>query len=339
MEMDGAKIAGIEGFWFRDLHPGLVLGTASDRYAGWLDQIYTRDRWMKGITRRTKTVGGKAFVEEVLPVASVQEYFEHFGTLEIDFTFYTPLRDSSGEPTRVFHLLETYRRHLGEADRLVLKAPQAIFARHLRRQGAYLENRDYLNPEVFVRQFYEPALEILGTRLDGIVFEQEYQKRDSRTSPQEMAAALESFFKAVPSDARYHVELRTEVLLSNPVLDVFERYGVGQVLSHWTWLPSLSRQFTIAGKRFLNKKSAIIRLMTPRGMRYEDAYARAHPFHALVSGMRTPGMVEDTTKIIGAAIEEGTPITVIVNNRAGGNAPLLAQEIVRGVVSVFPKDA
>jgi len=69
--------------------------------------------------------------------------------------------------------------------------------------------------------------------------------------------------------------------------------------------------------------------MTPRGVRYEDAYARAHPFNKLVSGMESPGMVEDTTRIITAAIDAGTRITVIINNRAAGNAPLLAQEIAR----------
>ena len=75
--------------------------------------------------------------------------------------------------------------------------------------------------------------------------------------------------------------------------------------------------------------------MTPRGMRYEEAYARAHPFNALVNGMKSPGMVEDTTEIIKAAIEAGTRISVIVNNRAAGNAPLLAQQIARGLLGAF----
>jgi len=339
MDMDDRQPAGIEAFRFRDLHPGLLLGTASDRYAGWIGQIYTRERWVKGNTRRTKTVGGKTFVEEVLPVASVQEYFEHFGALELDFTFYTPLRDNKGEPTRVFHLLHTYAQHLGEGDRLVLKAPQTIFARHLYRQGAYLDNRDYLNPEVFRRQFYDPALEVLAPWLHAIVFEQEYQKKGSRGSPKETATALEAFFNAIPPDARYHLELRTEALIAGPVLEVMESYGVGQVLSHWTWLPTLSRQFSLAGSRFLNQGTTIIRLMTPRGMRYEDAYARAHPFNALVPGMQTPGMVEDTLSIIAAATKAGSRATVIVNNRAGGNAPLLAQEIARGFLSLCPAAA
>jgi uncharacterized protein YecE (DUF72 family) len=327
--MDMTKMAGVASFRFRDLHPGLVFGTASDRYAGWIGQIYTRERYASGLTRRTKTVGGKAFVEEVLPVASVQEYFEHFGALELDFTFYMPLRDSGGEPSRVFHLLAAYCRHLLDGDRLVLKAPQTIFAKNLYRRGAYVENKDYLNPEVFIRQFYEPAMELLDPWIDAIVFEQEYQKKDNQTPPREAAAALETFFKAIPADDRYHVELRTQALLTDPVFQVLKRHSIGQVLSHWTWLPPLSKQFSMAGRRFLNRRGAVIRLMTPRGVRYEDAYARAHPFNALVKGMQTPGMVEDTTRIMEAAIEAGTRITVIINNRASGNAPLLAQQIAR----------
>jgi len=101
------------------------------------------------------------------------------------------------------------------------------------------------------------------------------------------------------------------------------------VLSHWTWLPALSKQFALSGKRFLNKNSCIIRLMTPKGMRYEDAYARAHPFNALIKGMQSPGMVRDTTELIKRGIEKKVRINVIVNNRAGGNAPLIAQQVAR----------
>ena len=74
----------IANFNFRDLHPNILLGTASDRYAGWIGQIYSEGRYDDRITRRTKKVRGKSFVEEVLPVASVTEYFEHFPTLVID---------------------------------------------------------------------------------------------------------------------------------------------------------------------------------------------------------------------------------------------------------------
>jgi hypothetical protein len=102
----------IERFLFRNLAPNILLGTASDRYAGWIDQIYTEERYEGGINRRTKTVGGKSFVEKTLPVESVEEYFEHFPVLEIDYTFYSPLLDEEGKPTRTFHVLKRYRQYM-----------------------------------------------------------------------------------------------------------------------------------------------------------------------------------------------------------------------------------
>ncbi|MEJ2024776.1 MAG: DUF72 domain-containing protein, partial [Deltaproteobacteria bacterium] len=65
----------LKSFHFRHLDPLLFLGTASDRYAGWLGQIYSKERYFGRITQRNKRVGGKHFVEAVLPVESVEEYF------------------------------------------------------------------------------------------------------------------------------------------------------------------------------------------------------------------------------------------------------------------------
>ena len=83
------------------------MGTASDRYAGWIGQIYSQDRYQGHITKRTKIIAGKSFIEEVLPVDSVEEYFEHFSVLEIDFTFYRPLLDHNGQPTQNYQVLKT----------------------------------------------------------------------------------------------------------------------------------------------------------------------------------------------------------------------------------------
>ena len=86
-----------------------MIGTASDRYAGWIRQIYSAGRYEKGITQRSHKVGDKTFNEETLPVESVAEYFEHFPLLEIDYTFYRPLLESGGNPTQNFHVLKKYR--------------------------------------------------------------------------------------------------------------------------------------------------------------------------------------------------------------------------------------
>ena len=52
---------------FRDLGSTILIGMASDRYAGWIEQINSEGRYEKGITRRSHKVGDKTFNEETLP--------------------------------------------------------------------------------------------------------------------------------------------------------------------------------------------------------------------------------------------------------------------------------
>ncbi len=42
------------------------MGTASDRYAGWIGQIYTKERYAGRINRRSNKVGGKTFQNKIL---------------------------------------------------------------------------------------------------------------------------------------------------------------------------------------------------------------------------------------------------------------------------------
>lgn len=317
-------------FHFRDIHPDIYLGTTSDRYAGWIGQIYSPERYAGRINRRTHAIGGKPFIEEVLPADSVEEYFEHFRVLEIDYTFYQLLTDKDGTPTRNYQVLSRYRRHIKDGDAVILKVPQIVFAQKLCRGTRYLPNEAYLDPELFTEHFYKPALEILGESLSGFIFEQEYQRNQDRLSETQMAYSLEAFFKAVPHDHRYHVELRTESYLTPPVFEVLEKHGVGQVLSHWTWLPPLRKQFARAGQRIFNAaRVLVIRLVTPLDMRYEVAYAKAHPFDKMVPGMLQPQMIEETVRLMHQGIEKGIKVYILVNNRTGGNAPLIVQGIAQ----------
>jgi uncharacterized protein YecE (DUF72 family) len=320
--------SGIENFMFRNLHPMIRMGTASDRYAGWIGQIYPEERYRNKITRRSKTVGKETLTEEVLPVESVAEYFRHFSVLELDFTFYSLLMDQNLNPTPTYRVLQSYQKHLREKDRVILKVPQVLFARKLWKGGKFIENPDYLDAEMFKRRFYEPSANLLGRSITAFLFEQEYQAKKERMKPELFAETLDAFFEHIPHDDRYHVEVRTDTLLAAPYFQVLEKHGVGQVLSHWTWLAPLRKQFEKGGGRFLNKDAAcVVRLMTPRNMRYEEAFMKAFPFDRLIDGMISPGMVEDTLGIMHAATEKGVHANVIINNRAGGNAPLIAQKV------------
>jgi uncharacterized protein YecE (DUF72 family) len=308
---------------------------ASDRYAGWMGQIYSEDRYKGQITHRTHTVGGKAFVEGVLPVESVSEYFDHFPVLEIDYTFYRLLVEKDGKPTQNYHVLRKYRDQMREGDSLILKVPQVIVARKLRRGGEIVENEAYLNAGIFTDQFYRPALEILGPALAGFIFEQEYHPKKDRLDPAELARSLDTFFGSIPRDTRYHVELRTEAYLAEPVFRILEKHGAGMVLSHWTWLPPLGKQAAKSGGGvFSSGGQLVMRLITPLRMSYEESYAKAFPFDKPVEGMLNPLMIEDTVDILTGAVRRQRQITIIINNRAGGNGPVIAQEIARRILDL-----
>jgi hypothetical protein len=317
-----------EKFQFRSLHPNVFMGTTTDRYAGWIGQIYLQGRYDQKISRRTHMMGGEKYIEEILPIESVAEYFEHFPVLEIDYTFYRLLLEKEAVPTQYYQMLKQYKQYLKDGDYLILKVPQVIFAQKLRRGGKYLQNEEYLNPETFAKQFYEPAVNLLGSLIGGFIFEQEYQRSQDRIPPKEMAGALNGFFESIPRDDRYHIELRTEPYLCDWVFEVLEKHGVGQVLSHWTWLPPLRKQFAKSGGRFFNSgRQSMIRLITPIGMRYEEAYVKAQPFNKMVEGMLQPQMIEEAADLMWAGIAEGMRVNVLINNRAGGNAPLIAQQV------------
>ena len=318
----------LENYRFRGLHPDVFVGTASDRYAGWIGQIYSEDLYHGRIISRTNKVGEKSFREMVLPVDSLKEYFDHFPVLEIDYTFYQPLLDRHGTPAQSYHVLRSYREHLTGDDSLILKVPQVVFAQKIRRGSHYVPNDNYLNSQVFTHRFYLPATDLLGSRLRGFVFEQEYQRKDERTPAPKLARALAGFFEAIPGDQRYHIEFRTESYLNKAVFAILEQFGIGQVLSHWTWLPTLSTQFAKSGHRFFNSgKQGIVRLMTPLGTRYEEAYARAFPFNGLVEGMLQPRMIDETAELMKEGIRQNVRMNILINNRAGGNAPRIAQLI------------
>jgi len=93
-------------------------------------------------------------------------------------------------------------------------------------------------------------------------------------------------------------------------------------------LPPLRKQFAkVRGEFFSSGKQAVIRLITPLRMSYEESYAKAFPFDKMIPGMLDPEMIEDTARIVIEAIKDKIQVTLIINNRAGGNGPLIAQKI------------
>ncbi len=316
----------INNFIFKNIHPNIRIGTASDRYAGWIGQIYTPGKYE--VTVRSHKVGKKSFKEEILPVESVVEYFDHFSILELDFTFYRPLLNRQLEPTSGYRILQTYNKYLKGGDRVILKVPQVIFAQKFWQGGTQIENENYLNAEMFINQFYDPANAVLGEKLVGFVFEQEYLRKEERVTQKQYVGDLDTFLSSLPEDERYHIETRTEYYHADEYFDMLFSHGVGHVLSHWTWLPPLRKQFLKSGKKYYNRgKNCILRLLTPLKMKYNDSYEKTFPFDKTVEGLMNPEMIPEAVEIIKEGSRNGICMNVILNNRCCGNAPMLAKEL------------
>jgi len=73
-------------------------------------------------------------------------------------------------------------------------------------------------------------------------------------------------------------------------------------------------------------------------MSYEESYAKAFPFDKLVEGMFNPQMIEDTVGLMSGAIQMEKRIAVIINNRADGNGPLIAQQTARKFLAPLCQD-
>jgi hypothetical protein len=47
----------------------------------------------------------------------------------------------------------------------------------------------------------------------------------------------------------------------------------------------------------------------------------------MTPGILDPEMIEDTAKIVNEAMKDKVQVNLIIDNRAGGNAPLIAEKI------------
>lgn len=326
----------LERFVFHDLHPNARFGTASDRYAGWIGQIYP-ESYRSLVKTRRRRLGGKTYEERTVPVESAADYFAHFDVLEVDFTFYRPLVEDE-RPTSNYFVLQQYADAAPESARFLLKAPQPFFARRIRRSRAgksfFEENPQFLDVDAYVACFHEPAVELLGARLAGVIFEQEYQRKTEGPDPVENVIELDGFFRELPTGVQSHLELRSSHLLVPAYFDWLRTRELGFVFSHWTWLPPIREQWRVCGGSFSARdRTAVARLLTPLKVPYEKAYAMTHPFESPVAEIAEHGqtrqMILDVTALIYQAEQQGAVVNIITNNRAYGNAPELGRNIAR----------
>jgi uncharacterized protein YecE (DUF72 family) len=283
------------------------IGTSSWKYEGWLDQIYTPDRYM---------VRGR-FSQKRFAAECLAEYAETFPVVCGDFSFYQ-------FPTPAF-----WQRLFGSAPpslRFALKVPEEVTAEVFPKHPRYgpragMKNDAYLNADALQALFLEP-LDPYRDRIATLIFE--FGARSA--SPREFVSALAPFLSALPGTFRYAVEIRNRTYLGAPYFDCLRQHSVAHVFNAWTRMPPLREQISLPGA--ITTDFIVARALLREGQAYEHAVEKFSPYRHATE--ENPEARDALRALIRRMREERRAAYVFVNNRFEGNAPETIQAVIEG---------
>ena len=280
------------------------IGTSSWKYLGWLDQIYSRERY---------AARGK-FSQKRFEAECLAEYAETFPIVCGDFTFYQ------------FPTLEYWERLFSRAPaglRFALKVPEEVTAEVFPKHARYgpragIRNESFLNADAMAALFLEP-LERYRDRIAALIFE--FGTR--ATPPREFVSRLGLFLDAMPSSFRYAVEVRNRTYLDAAYFDCLSERKVAHVFNAWTKMPPLAEQISIPGA--FTTDFTVVRALLREGCAYEQAVEQLSPYDEVRD--ENPEGREALRALIRRMREERRAALIFVNNRFEGNAPTTIQAI------------
>ncbi len=278
------------------------IGTSSWKYPGWLDQIYSRDRY---------TTRGK-FSQKRFEGECLAEYAETFPIVCGDFSFYQ------------FPTPEFWQRLFATAPaalRFALKVPEEVTAEVFPRHARYgprggMKNESFLNADALAAGFLEP-LEPYRDRIATLIFE--FGARS--TSPREFIGRLGPFLDALPLSFRYSVEVRNRSYLIPSYFDCLAGRKAAHVFNAWTKMPPLAEHIAIPGA--LTTDFTVVRALLRAGRAYEQAVEQLSPYDQVRD--ENPEGREALRALLRRMREERRTALIFVNNRFEGNAPTTIQ--------------
>lgn len=288
----------------------LYLGTNSWKYEGWLDQVYTPERyfWHGKFSR-------KKFEAECLA-----EYAETFPVVCGDFSFYQ-------FPT------DDFWRKLFTVDaprnlRFAFKIPEEItlpvFPDH-QRYGARAgqRNPNFLNAQLLLNCFVKP-LEAYQERVAVLIFEFGAFRQPDAQMFDEFLQQLDAMFLTLPSWFRYAVEIRTAEFLDSDYFQLLRNHNVAHVFNSWTRVPSLLEQ--MAMPESFTADFSVARAVLSPGQTYEEGNAFS-PFKS-IQVVKTD-VRRALRDLLVRGRNQGEPAYVFVNNGLEGNAPSTIEAVVQ----------
>jgi uncharacterized protein YecE (DUF72 family) len=278
------------------------IGGSSWKYEGWLDQIYTRDRYStRGRLSR------KHFEQH-----SLEEYVTVFPTVCGDFAFYQ------------FPAIEYWARLFRVTPpsfRWGLKVPEQITVAEWPMHMRYGDLAGQLNPSfldmhLFEQSFLAPLSQ--WRQLVGVlIFEFGALQGRQFGGVREFARVIDIFFSKLPRGWRCAIEVRNPQLLAPVWFDTLRAHEIAHVYNAWTGMPDLSEQISMPGSRTTDM--IVARAINRRGRSYEEAERMFLPFDRLVE-INEPAR-QGLRRLIDIAAVDEQPAYLFVNNSLEGNTP------------------
>jgi uncharacterized protein YecE (DUF72 family) len=287
------------------LPPEVLFGSSSWNYPGWKGLVYHRDYAGKGASARM-----------------LEEYarFPLFRTIGIDSSFYAP-------PTE--EVLRGWAEHLPAGFPCVSKIWQQLtvhtWTKAQNRDKAGKANPDFLNPDVFHESIYQPYKAWFGGHTGPLVFEFQQIGARGGMTPQRFAERLDEFFRAIPNDLPYAVEVRNDEFLTPAYFAVLREHGVTHVLNNWTRMPTIGEQLDLPGA--LSGTFLVARALLRLGRTFEQAVDKFAPYDRIQEP--NPGLRRDLARVAQTAKSTRLPAYILVNNRVEGSAPLTIFEVAK----------
>jgi uncharacterized protein YecE (DUF72 family) len=279
--------------------PPLVrFGTSTWNYPGWRGLVYHQDYGPKGAAARM-----------------LREYaaFPLFGTVGVDSSYYGP-------PTEA--VLRSYAEHLPPGFPTLSKVWGQItvhtFTKAQDSDRAGKLNPDFLNPDLFIEEIYEPYQRHFSANTGPFVFEFQTIAKSSGIGAQRFADRLDEFFSGLPREGQYAVEIRNDDFLTPMYFAVLREHGVAHVFNSWTRMPPIGHQLDLPGS--ISASFIVARALLRPGRTYNEAVDAFAPYDRIREP--NPKLRRDLVRLVQAAVNRRIPAYLLVNNRTEGSAPL-----------------
>ncbi len=284
---------------------GILLGTSSWKYPGWIGWLYDKGRYQ---TR------GKLSMDR-FERNCLKEYAEVFRTVCVDAGYYT-FPAAATIAGLMDQVPPDFRFSWKATAEITMKRFPAL-PRYGRRGGQL--NPAFLDAELFANCFLGP-MEPYRERTGVIIFEFSRFQAGDWNRGVEFVEAMDAFLGKLPGGWQYGVEIRNRSFLEPPWFACLAKHGVAHVFNSWQHMPGIDEQLALPGSITTDFASA--RLLLKPGRAYADAVEMFSPYGAIKESL--PSVRVSTVELIHRLRRNALPTRrssyLYVNNRLEGNA-------------------